>query len=63
MYQNPFHENMSRQESREALFRELKKVTDIDRLARLEADYVAVLPTIVRREISEAWNDLESKSM
>ena len=60
MYRNPFHENMSRQEAREILFRELKKTTDIDLFARLESDYVAILPSIISREISEAWNDLTS---
>ena len=48
-YQNPFNENMSRAEASEILFREIRKTTDRNRFIRLQADYVAVLPSILRQ--------------
>ena len=56
-YRNPFNENMSHAEAREILFRELEKTTTIYRLARLEEDYVSVIPSIIRRELGEALSD------
>ena len=59
-YRNPFNENMSRAEASEILFREIRKTTDRNRFIRLQADYVAVLPSILRQEINAFWDDLKS---
>ena len=62
MYQNPFRESMSYPEARDTLFREIGKTTDRNRFIRLQAGYVAVLPSILRQEINAFREDLKNKA-
>lgn len=61
-YKNPFNENMSVAEANEVLYQELEKTKTYKRLARLQGDYAAVMPTILRHEIDAFMDDLQNKS-
>ena len=60
MYTNPFHTNMSSLEAQEVLFSLSDKITDPKEREQIKADYTAVVPSILHKELNAGLDVMTS---